>query len=115
MSCEPGCNHHHHGPRTGFGSWRPSDEDPLLTMVAYDQIHEVLKEAELEDGDPLYKHGESLAKLVPLTRSLLEQLATLVITLEGFTQTVKNQKKEINSLKLDRIEMLTKLAKKTLR
>ena len=42
MSCEPGCNHHHHLPQTGFGSWRPSEQDHLLNEVAYDQIHEVL-------------------------------------------------------------------------
>lgn len=112
MSCEPGCNHHHHLPQTGFGSWRPSEQDHLLNEVAYDQIHEVLNQAELGAGDPLNKPAENLGKLIPLTRSLVEQLATVVVALEDHSRRVKQQLKENESLKASLIEMRLRIAQK---
>ncbi len=113
MSCEPGCNHSHHGPKTGFGSWRPSEEDPLLTEGAYNQIKEVLNEAELTTEEPVEKSVEKMGKLIPLTRSMVEQLATLVVAMEEYTRRFQQQQKEIETLKLDRIAMRVQMAKKT--
>ena len=116
MGCEHGCDdhdhHHHHAPQTGFGSWRPTAEDRLLDKKRYEEIHKILDQIpEILDGQsgPLV---ESLNTVAPITRSLVEQLATILVTLEDYAQRGEDLAKENRELKASLVDMRLKAAAK---
>lgn len=115
MGCEHGCDHdhhHHHAPQTGFGSWRPTADDPLLSKKRYEEIHAVLDQIPEIIGQQSGPLAESLNKVTPITRALLEQLATILVTLEDYAQRDEDLSRENRELKASLVDMRLKAAAK---
>jgi len=117
MGCEHGCDHHdhdhhHHAPQTGFGTWRPTPQDPLLGKKRYEEIQKILDQIPEIIGDQTGPLAESLNTVVPITRSLLEQLATILVTLEDYAQRGEDLTKENRELKASLVDMRLKAAAK---
>lgn len=116
MGCEHGCDHHdhhhHHAPQTGFGSWRPTPEDPLLGKKRYEEIHNILNQIPETIGDQTGPLVDALNQVTPITRSLVEQLATILVTLEDYAQRGEDLSRENRELKASLVDMRLKAAAK---
>ncbi len=117
MGCEHGCDHHdhhhhHQPPQKGFGSWRPTPEDPLLGKKRYDEILNILDQVPDTIGEQTGPIVDSLNTVTPITRALVEQLAAILVTLEDYAQRGEELSRENRELKASLVDMRLKAAAK---